>query len=351
MRLRYWKRRDWRECFPRRALLAVLVLAGFAACSSAPPPPQPYQGGHAIHAGGLVEPLGEERLLIPQVPGRIDRVLVEEGDTVTAGQLVAELENAEQRAALETARAQVTLRRAELERLRNGPRREDIAAARAARDEAAALESQAALDLKRRERMAERKLIAQELLDQARTQAATATAARQRAAAQLAVLLAGSRAEDIAAAEAALDAATGQAAQAQALLEKTRVRSPIAGIVLERGLNPGETVTALTPSPVASIGDMHQLMVRADIDELDVARVHVGAAAQVSADAFPGRQFAGRVVRVARRMGQRLAATDDPTQRRDAKTLQALIALEPGTPLPVGLRVDVTIEATGERAP
>jgi len=344
MRLRYWKPRDWRECSPRRALFAVLVLAGLAACSSAPPPPQAYAGGSSVHAGGLVEPLGEERLLIPQVPGRIDRVLVEEGDAVTAGQLVAELENAEQRAALETARAQVALRRAELERLHNGPRREDIAAARAARDEAAALESQATLDLQRRERMAERKLIAQEVLDQARTQAATATAGRKRATAQLAVLLAGSRPEDIETATAALAAAVGQAAQAEAVLEKTRVRSPIAGIVLERGLNPGETVTALTPSPVASVGNMDQLMVRADIDELDVARVQDGARARVSADAFPGRTFDGTVVHVARRMGERLAATDDPTQRRDAKTLQALIALEPGAPLPVGLRVDVSIE-------
>ncbi|MBN8727061.1 MAG: efflux RND transporter periplasmic adaptor subunit [Xanthomonadales bacterium] len=333
----------------RLTFFAPLLLAGvLAACSRAPQPAEPAPPGRYIHAGGIVEPAGEERLLIPQLTGRVERVLVEEGDAVTAGQLLAELDNAEQRAALAAAEAQVAQSRATLAELRNGPRAEDIAAARAAESEAAALERQAMSELRRREGMAARKLISEEALETARTQAATAVAARKRARAQLDLLLAGTRPEAIDAAAAVLAAAGAERDRAAALLEKTRVRSPIDGVVLQSGLKSGETVTALSPEPVASVGDVQRLMVRADIDELDIGRVQVGAAATVSADAFPGRSFAGQVSEVGRRMGARRAISDDPTQRRDSKTLEAHIALGEGAELPIGLRVDVRIEAVGD---
>lgn len=325
-------------------LLALVLLA---ACSRAPTPAQPVALGTHVNAGGVVEPDGEERLIIPQLTGRVERVLVDEGDVVETGQLLAELENAEQSAALAAAQAQVALRQAELERLRNGARAEEIRAVRAQRDEAVALQQQAQSGLARRQQVAERGLVSDELLEEARTKQATALAMRERSEAQLALLLAGTRAEDIAVGEAALAAAIAQEQRAQAELEKTRIRAPIDGIVLKRVLNAGETVTALSPEPLAAIGNMEQLRVRAEIDELDIARVQVGAAVTVRSDAFPGQQFEGQLVRLARRMGSRSIVSDDPTQRRAAKTLEALIELEPGAPLPVNLRVDVRIEVKG----
>lgn len=328
-----------------RLLIFLMLALVSSACRNAPPPAQPVTLGNHIDAGGMVEPVGEERLIIPQVTGRVQRVLIDEGDQVQAGQLLAELENDEQRATLAGADAELAMRRAELAALHAGARPEEISAARAARDEAAALQQQAAAELTRRQRMAERGLISIEALDEARTRAATGAAVEQRAAAELALLRAGTRQEELDAAAAALDAARAQQQRAAAALEKTRIHSPIDGIVLKRMLNAGETVTALAPEPLAMIGNMTQLMVRADIDELDIGRVRVGAAANVRSDAFPGQSFAGELVRISRRMGQRRALSDDPTQRRDAKTMEALIALEPGAPLPVGLRVDVRISA------
>ena len=322
----------------------LLSLALLAACSRTPTPAQPVALGTYVNAGGVVEPDGEERLIIPQLTGRVERVLVDEGDAVETGQLLAELENAEQAASLSAAQAQVAMRQAELERLRNGARAEEIRAVRAQRDEAMALQQQAQSGLARRQKVAERGLVSEELLEEARTGLATAAAIRERSEAQLALLLAGARAEDIAVGEAALAAATAQEQRAQAELEKTRIRAPIDGIVLKRVLNAGETVTALSPEPLAAIGNMEQLRVRAEIDELDIGRVHVGAAVTVRSDAFPGQQFKGRLVRLARRMGSRSILSDDPTQRRAAKTLEAMIELEPGAPLPVNLRVDVRIE-------
>jgi ABC exporter DevB family membrane fusion protein len=330
----------------RLIVFAPLLLAGvLAACSRAPQPAEPVAPGRYVNAGGIVEPAGEERLLIPQLTGRVERVLVDEGDAVTAGQVLAELDASEQRAALAAAEAQVAEARARLAEARNGPRAEDIAAARAAAREAAALETQAAGELRRREGMAARKLISEEALETARTQAATAAATHERARAQLQLLLAGTRPEAIDAAAAALAVAGAGRERAAALLEKTRVRSPIDGVVLQSGLKSGETVTALSPEPVATVGDMHHLVVRADIDELDIGRVRVGATASVRTDAFPGRTFPGRVTDLGRRMGARRSISDDPTQRRDSKTLEAHVALEEGAELPIGLRVDVRIEA------
>lgn len=328
-----------------RNLALLLFAVTLAACSRGPEPARPIALGPQVHAGGVVEPIGEERLIIPQLTGRVETVLIDEGDAVVAGQLLAELENAEQQSALAMAEAEANRLQAELARLRHGARVEEIRAARAASEEATALALQAGTERARREDMASRKLVSAELLDEARTRAATASAAQKRAQAQLDLLLAGSRQEDLDAAEAALAAARAQAGRAAAELEKTRIRAPIDGIVLKRVLNAGETVTALAPEPLATIGNLDQLRVRAEINELDISRVRGGAAATVSSDAFPGQQFPGRVIRVARRMGTRTILSDDPTQRRDAKTLEVLLELDPGAPLPIGLRVDVQIEA------
>lgn len=328
-----------------RNLVVLLLATASVACSRGPSPAQPIDLGTRIHAGGVVEPDGEERLIIPQLTGRVETVLVDEGDNVTAGQLLAELENAEQRATLTMANAEIMLRQAELARLRHGARTEEIRAARAASEEATALARQAETERVRREEMAAKKLISAELLDEARTRATTTSAARDRARAQLDLLLAGARQEDLDAAEAALAAAQAQGERAAAELEKTRIRAPIDGTVLKRILNAGETVTALSPEPLAILDNLHQLRVRAEVNELDISRIRPGATATITSDAFPGQGFPGTVIRIARRMGTRTILSDDPTQRRDAKTLEILLELAPGAPLPIGLRVDVQIDA------
>lgn len=321
--------------------ILCLTLAG---CGSHAAPAQSAAQPTQVHAGGLVEPAGEERVLIPQVSGRLAHVYVEEGDRVKTGQVLAEIENAEYQAAIGSAQAQIQQRQAELDRLRHGARPEEIRAGAAALDEARAQTRVAEAELKRRDSMVEHKLVSREERDQAAATAEVARAREAAAAAQLDLLRAGARSEDITAAESALAQARSALTQAQALYAKTQIRAPLDGVVLKRDLSEGETVVALAPIPLARIGDMSHMFVRAEIDELDIARVKVGQRAQVSADAFPGQRFAGAVVRVAQRMGKRAATSDDPAQKQDVKVLEALVALEGQPPLPVGLRVDVTFE-------
>uniref|UniRef100_UPI002147DDE0 HlyD family secretion protein n=1 Tax=Tahibacter caeni TaxID=1453545 RepID=UPI002147DDE0 len=153
------------------------------------------------------------------------------------------------------------------------------------------------------------------------------------------------RAEDIAAATAAVDAARAERDRAAALVEKSLIHSPIAGNVLKRDLSEGETVVALSPLPLARIGNLSRRFVRADIDELDIGRIREGQSALVVSDAFPQQEFRGTVVHVSQRMGRRNALSGDPAEKQDAKILEALIELDGQPPLPIGLRVDVRIAA------
>ncbi|MEO8673006.1 MAG: efflux RND transporter periplasmic adaptor subunit [Tahibacter sp.] len=322
------------------ALCAVCLVG----CGNPPAAMPPPASADSIAAGGLVEPAGEERVVIPQLSGRLAKVYIDEGDHVEAGMLIGEIENSEYRAALAAAEAQLALRTAELDKARNGPRAEEIAVAKASLDEATAAERLAIAERERRTSMAARELISVELLQQAQAQADGASARREQALAQLALVRAGSRREDLAAADAAVGAASAERDRARALMDKSQIRAPVTGSVLKRDLREGETVVALSPLPLARIGDLSHLFVRADIDELDIARIRVGQKARVSSDAFSGQTFSGAVVRVSRRMGRRNSISGDPAEKQDAKILEALIALEGSPALPVGLRVDVRID-------
>jgi HlyD family secretion protein len=73
--------------------------------------------------------------------------------------------------------------------------------------------------------------------------------------------------------------------------------------------------------------------------------VTAGQQAWVTADAYGDRRFAGTVLRVGEVLGRKNIRTDEPGERVDTKVLETLIDLEPGTRLPVGLRVDAFIRA------
>lgn len=324
-------------------LLAVSALAG---CGRSAPasPVGPVQAAHSIAANGVTEPAGEERVLIPEVGGRLAHVYIAEGDRVTAGQVLAEIASAEYEGALAAAEAALAARLAERDKLANGARPEERRQARAALDEAIAADAVATNEYERRRRMWDAKQVSREIVEQSENAAKAASARRAAAQAGFNLVEHGARAEDRAAATAAVAEAQGQVERARALLEKTRIRSPIDGVVLKRDLREGETVVALSPIPLARIGDLSRLYVRAEVDELDVARVAVGQQARITADGYPGRSFPGRVESISKRMGRRSLSSDDPTRKTDTQVLETRILLDPGAPLPVGLRVDVRID-------
>lgn len=321
----------------------ALVALGFLIASDAG-----ARDRAVLVAPGVVEPISEEREVALEVIGRVERVLVEENDAVSAGQALVQINAAEFEANLGLARANLAIREAELERLVNGARVEE-------RRELAALVQQFRADrdfleteLKRQDPLAAKGVASRARLDQARSQFDAAEARLRAATERLTMIEAPARQDEVRAAEARVKAAAAQVDLAKTQLDKTTVRSPIAGTVLRLERRNGEVVSNQPPTLIAVLGDLSRLRVRMEVDELDVGRIAVGQNVRVVANAYPGKPFLGRVTRVNHRMGRKQIFTGRAAERLDNRALQVLVELEPGARLPVGLMVDVfVLEAAG----
>jgi len=328
------------------ALFAALLLAdrtrGGQSVAAAP---RPAAHERFVAAGGLVEPASEARELAATVVGRIVKMNVEEGSHVSAGDTIAEIENDDLKAQMAGAQANLSARENELARLQTGARAQEISAARAELREAEAVAVMARATLERRTALGAKQAVSQEAVDQARADRDTAEAHRDLMAQRLSLLIAPPRVEDVAIAQANLEAARARFAEIAAQFEKTLVRSPIDGVVLKLYRRAGETVSNLPPTPIANVGDLSRLRVRADIDETDVAHIAVGQIVWITADAYRDKRFRGTITHIGFQLGPKnFRREDNPEERVDTKVLEAMIDLEPGAPLPIGLPVDIKTE-------
>ena len=311
-----------------------------AAASALPEPAQ-------VAARGRVEPVSEELDIGAEIDGKLSAVLVKEGDHVRTGQVIAEIENDDYRARVVSAEAQLEEKKALLRKVVNGARPQERLEAQAAVAEARAVMEDDLAQAERRRTLLEKGAVSREEAERA-AQAYKAAQARYQAALEHYKLVnEDAREEDYARAEADVNLAAAQLQECQALLAKTVVRSPINGVVLRKHRNTGETVKQGVEFPIATLGDMSRLRVRAEVDESDIAAIARGQKAYVTADAYGDRKFPGTLTRVGSALGKKRIVSDDPADRLDRKVLEAFIDLAPGTSLPSGLRVDVLIETGG----
>jgi len=106
--------------------------------------------------------------------------------------------------------------------------------------------------------------------------------------------------QDIAQAADAVRAAEQQVVYAKAQMDKTIIRSPIAGTVLQLAAQQGETLAAGLASPtLIVVADLNRLQIDAYVDETDIGKVRLGQSVVTTVDAFPTTQFTGRVVKIA----------------------------------------------------
>jgi len=306
--------------------------------------------GPALIAGpGRVEPYSEDIKIGSELSGRLKSVLVEEGDVIHRGQVLAELENADYRAQVQSARASVVAKEAVLRKVINGARRQERDEAWSSVSEAKAVMENAQSESRRRQELFAAGVVSREELDRYAREADVAKAKYEAAVEQHSLVDDHAREEDQALAEADLQLAKAQLEEAEARYEKTFIRSSIDGSVLRKHHRSGESVSnsSTVPDPVLTIGDRKTLRVRVDVDETDVSRVSPGQRAYVTADAFGKQKFWGRVVRVGQQLGPKNVRTDEPTEKVDTKILETLVELDPGTQLPDGLRVDAFIVPNG----
>ncbi|UCO98162.1 efflux RND transporter periplasmic adaptor subunit [Metapseudomonas lalkuanensis] len=197
--------------------------------------------------------------------GQVSELLIHAGQRVQAGDVLMRLRQDDLQARVEEARARLD-------------------AQRNLREQSCRQASQDSRDQQRLERLAERKLASEDLMDQSVTRA------------RLSQLLCSGGEAKIREAEASLELQLAQ-------LDQATLRAPFAGIVAEINGELGEVVTPSPPGiptpPAVDLIDDQCLYVEAPIDEVDAALVRPGMPVRITLDAFRGRSFAGRVSRIA----------------------------------------------------
>jgi HlyD family secretion protein len=302
------------------AVVLVLALVWWLHRKGGSPPEVPFAKARrerlvsTLETNGKVEPW-EWVAVRAQRSGTVSRVVVHKGEQVAKGALLVELDARDARADLSSAEAAVSEARAELETIGQGGR----SSARVEIDNAlgrARLELEAAQrDYQTLQRLEEKQAATRQEVIEANRKVQQLQAEIQALERKRAVLVGPA---DRVAAEAKLREALAALEQAQARLERSLLRAPIAGVVYDlparRGayLNVGDVA--------AQVGDLNKLRVRVYVDEPELGRVAPGMAVAITWDAMPGRTWTGAVDKMptqivalgTRQVGEAICAIANP---------------------------------------
>jgi RND family efflux transporter MFP subunit len=292
----------------RRAQLVLGLLAGGALVGATVLQARAVQTGSPVTVATLPEAAsgiaaegrvvaypGAEVKIGAERAGRLVRVLVEEGDSVRKGQLLAEIDSDELRAELAEARARVVEAEAEV-RLSEST-------------------------LARRQKLQQERILAAHDLDEATRDYETSRAR----------------------------AVTARAAVAryEALVAKSRIAAAIAGTVVARVVDAGQMVE--TGDHAFTVADLERLRVEGEAHEADAGGVALGAEVKITADGYPGRSWRGRIEEVPDSVTLRRIKPQDPSRPTDARVLAVKVAFAEPVPLRLGTTVDLRITPADAR--
>jgi HlyD family secretion protein len=273
-----------------------------------------------------------------EVPGRILRLLVDEGDRVARGQVVAELDPHEADSQVALARAELATARARLEEEQAGVAmlRERI---RTKIEETRATMERTAKDLERLKALHAEGAIARQQLDLAQAESEVAAASYAAALAdrdQVNV-----KEHQVAGAQAAVGQREAQLRLAEVQRSRMTIRSPIAGLVTRRLANEGEVIglgggsMVTLGGPLFTLVDLDRLYVRATVDEFDARQIRLGQEVRVTLEALPGRTLRGRLYKISPAVSG---------ERQEARTFNVRVALEEGKAfVKPGMSADVEV--------
>jgi membrane fusion protein YbhG len=220
---------------------------------------------------------------------RVADMLVQEGDRVKKGRLLATLDTVRLSHEVAQAEARVKAQWEVLAALLAGTRPEDIRKARADVEAAEAEEKNAGAVFRRKSVLAEKDLISRQERDDAKAAADYAKAQLKAARESLALAVAGPRKEDIAAARATLRAYEAGLSVAKRNLEYAHLYAPSDGVIQTRILEPGDMASPQTP--VFTLALTNPVWVRAYIPEPDMGKIRLGMSAEVTTDSYPGKRY------------------------------------------------------------
>jgi multidrug resistance efflux pump len=324
------------------AIVGISVAVDIQSRPSAERPPADA-AARLICASGRIEGATPEVKLRPQLAGRVVKIAVKEGQFVKAGDLLLELDDADFVQDFAVAEAELHLAEAQLERLVHGAHAKQRAEAGALYQAKLAELERAKLTWKRVEELLRTATVTQQEADNQRTLVAGLTAEAEAAQAHLQWLDSPARHDEVQIETARVQQAKARWKLAQVQLDRTRLRSPLAGQVLKIGTELGELAGPVSPEPAVIVADTSRGYVRAFIEEMDAREVRVGMAATITAEGQHGQELHGRIVRLSPRMEDKTFRTDRPSEKLDTKTREVWIELNE-QPSVIGLRVDVVID-------
>lgn len=289
----------------RLLVLALLLAAALSALGFFWPFGQPAEGWRALWPFG--GPTNELRLngvveiqevrLGSKVGGRVAEVSVREGDIVSAGQLLVRFEEPELEAQRDQWQARLKSMEAELEKAKNGPRPEEIRQARSDLEMAEANLRLARENFTRIETIYKQGASYRAEYDAARAARDQAASQVGAAKAKLDLLLAGTRAEDIADAEARVLEMRGKLRELEANIQEAFVRAPERAVVEVLAVRKGDLVSA--NQPIVRVLRADDLWVKVYVPETELGKVRLGQEVAVTIDSYPGRRFTGVVRQIA----------------------------------------------------
>jgi len=298
--------------------------------------------GDGLVASGTVE--ATEAQLGFEVSGRIAAVVVREGDTVTQGQALAQLDTTEAATRRSQSQAQARAARARLLELERGSRPEEIDQARAAARAADQRRAEAERDFDRAKQLIETDAISRQAYDQATLALDLARAVQVQAAKQLELVEQGPRQEQIAAQRALLQQAEAAVRTFDAQISRMTIRAPFDGVVTARAREPGEIVSP--GSAVMTVLNRNDRWVRIYVPETRIGAVRLQGRASISTDSYPGKSYPGDVESIA----SEAEFTPKTVQTREERVklvyaVKVRITDDPDNQLKPGMPADVQLEA------
>lgn len=284
---------------------AKKVQEAKTAAASAPKSPfVAVANGKADVEGGVIQ-------VAARTSGIVRDVLVQEGDDVTKGQVLARLEDDEPRLQAESAEAELLQARAQIPLLQ-------------------VQLSTAKRELARLQGLVASNFVAAQKIDQAQDAIRQAEAG-------------------IGAQNAAIATAQAKLSQARYNRELTIIRAPADGRIVRRYANPGAGASTLNVSNMFDLEPKADRIVRAEISESALPFVVIGQAVQLSPESDPSKTVPGKVLRRAAVFGARKLQSDDPTERSDERVVEVVVGTD-GSPFLIGQRVLVKFMRTQRQA-
>jgi multidrug resistance efflux pump len=261
--------------------------------------PEAY-GAPIFTVAGYLIPLVEVEVG-SKIIGRIAFLGVERGDIVKQGQVIARLENADLKAQLLQAEAELQVTEKRYDDLIAGSREQEVNQARARLDESAANLRIASVDFERYKRLFQQGVIPAQQLDSAQNLYEIRLAAHKATEQSLDLIKQGPRAESVAVLSAEVERARAQVQFFKSQLRNAYVESPLTGVVMEKLVEAGEIVAPGVGGKgpgIVKIASLKDMRVEADINEGDIRQLRLNQPADVTLDSAPGKSYKGYLARI-----------------------------------------------------